>query len=108
MLISSCIYFGTTPTPQNPVPPKCLLQKPFPPNLLTVPSCKKCNADFSLDEQYFLVLLSQIGTTNTLTVKVEHDGIVDRALKRSPALDGRVFQSLETDEEGRIVIRPEL
>lgn len=31
------------------VPPKALLDKPFP-FLATVPSCKACNNDFSLDE----------------------------------------------------------
>lgn len=34
------------------VPPKLLLEQPFPPNLLTVPCCSDCNQGFKLDDEY--------------------------------------------------------
>lgn len=34
------------------VPPKLLLQQPFPPNLLTVPCCGDCNQSFKADDEY--------------------------------------------------------
>jgi hypothetical protein len=34
------------------VPPKLLLEQPFPPNLLTVPCCGECNQLFKADDEY--------------------------------------------------------
>jgi len=34
------------------VPPKLLLEQPFPPNLLTVPCCSDCNQGFKADDEY--------------------------------------------------------
>jgi hypothetical protein len=34
------------------VPPKLLLEQPFPPNLLTVPACEDCNKSFKADDEY--------------------------------------------------------
>lgn len=72
-----------------------------------MPSCKECNQQFSLDEQYFVVLLAHISSRPTLTVKLDEGGTVDRALQRAPALDERVLRSLEVTEEGTVAIRPE-
>lgn len=70
---------------------------------------RRCNRGFSLDEQYFLVLLGQIGTSKTIAAKVSPGGVIDRALTRAPGLDERLFQALESDDEdGRILIRPEI
>ena len=34
------------------VPPKLLLEQPFPPNLITVPACSDCNGSFKTDDEY--------------------------------------------------------
>ena len=39
--------------------PRCLLEKPYPPNLLTIPSCCECNTGFKQDEEYFLAVMAQ-------------------------------------------------
>ena len=80
-----CVYCGEPATTKDHVPPRCLLEKPYPTNLRTVPCCSRCNSKFSLDEQYFLILLSQIGASPTLAAKVESGGAIDRALSRRPA-----------------------
>jgi hypothetical protein len=103
-----CIYCGGLASTRDHVPPRLLLEPPRPSNLQTVPCCRKCNHGFSLDEQYLLVLLAQIGISSSLVSKVEQGGEVDRTLTRAPALDERIFRSLETDEEGRILIKPEI
>jgi hypothetical protein len=40
------------------VPPKLLLEKPYPINLLTVPSCYPCNQSFKADDEYTRTVLA--------------------------------------------------
>jgi hypothetical protein len=104
-----CVYCGGQAITRDHVPPRCLLERPYPPNLPTVPSCSSCNAGFSLDEQYFVVLLTQVGVAPTLFRKQGPEGSITRALQKAPALKRRIFNSLASDEEtGAILIRPEL
>lgn len=102
-----CIYCASPAATKEHVPPKALLELPFPPNLLTFQACAACNNSFSLDEQYFLVLLSQIGTCPSLTNKVVQGGCVDRTLNNSPKLDDRITNSLQLDDDGLVYINPE-
>lgn len=106
---AACVYCGRRATTRDHVPPRSLLERPFPANLPTVPCCERCNRGYSLDEQYFLVLLGQIGTSKTIAAKVALGGVIDRALTRAPALDERLLRALESDDEdGRVLIRPEI
>ncbi len=103
-----CIYCGKQATTRDHVPPRSFLERPFPANLATVPSCEQCNNSHSGDEQYFLVLLGQIGASRTISAKVDTEGVIDRTLKRAPLLDERILRALEVDgESGRVLIRPE-
>jgi hypothetical protein len=48
-----CVYCGTEEaTTDDHIPPKLLLAKPYPENLLTVPACLKCNQSFQDDDEY--------------------------------------------------------
>jgi hypothetical protein len=105
---STCIYCGSPSDSTDHVPPRLRLERPYPPNLLTVPSCTRCNQGWSKDEQYLLVLLSRIGTSQLLTDKIAGGGVVDRTLKRAPLLERRLNDALQLDEKGRIVMAPEL
>ncbi|MBX7045797.1 MAG: HNH endonuclease [Ignavibacteria bacterium] len=40
------------------IPPKCLIVKPYPNDLITVPSCSKCNMGFSKLDEYFKTISS--------------------------------------------------
>jgi hypothetical protein len=84
------------------VPPKALLEKPWPPNFRTVPACAACNASWSLDEQYFAVALAQVGHVPHLMAKLEPGGTVDRALQAAPLLDDHITSSLTPGEDGRV------
>ena len=106
--VAQCAYCGGRAETRDHVPPKCLLEKPFPKNLLTVPSCRRCNENFSSDEQYFLIALAQVGFCPRLMSKVEEGGDVDRALNRSAALDDRIIRSLVVEEGGAVSFLPEL
>jgi hypothetical protein len=104
----SCIYCGGPAGTKDHVPPKLLLEKPFPPNLKTVPSCQACNQGASLDEQYFLALIGHVSPAEAIARKLEPGGVLDRALELSPALEDRLLDALHVDEEtGLPVIRLE-
>ena len=102
-----CVYCGAAAATRDHVPPRCLLEKPLPPVLATIPSCRNCNAAFSRDEQYLQIVLAQIGSEPHLRAKVEKGGVVDCALSRALALDERILQSLEVGPDGRVWFKPE-
>ena len=55
----SCIYCGSGENlTRDHIPPKTLFPKPRPSNLITVPCCENCNGSFSLDDEYFQIMLS--------------------------------------------------
>src|SRR5208283_2514674 len=57
--IGECLYCGRVrPLTRDDVPPKNLFPKPRPSNLITVPSCQKCNQSFMLDDEYFRLVIA--------------------------------------------------
>ncbi len=103
----TCCYCGKNSESRDHIPSKNLLEKPFPDNLLTVPSCIKCNQSFSLDEEYFLNVLVEISNNPTLIAKKEPNGNVYKARKRSKKLNDRIENSLIQLEDGKIYFRME-
>jgi len=63
--VSECVYCGKLgEITQDHVPPKNLFPSPRPSNLITVPSCKRCNHSASKDDEYLrniLVMNSGVG-----------------------------------------------
>ena len=54
-----CAYCGhVKKLTADHVPPKLFLERPLPPNLLTVLSCVDCNRSFMLDDEYTRVILA--------------------------------------------------
>jgi hypothetical protein len=102
-----CIYCGNPAKSSEHIVARCLLEKPYPKNLLTAPACDSCNHSYAADEEYFEVVLAQIGTTPTLTRKIEAGGKVDRALSYSPRFDDFITSSLKVSE-GRVYIETNL
>lgn len=51
--IYCCYCDKNIATTDNHIPPKNLFPTPKPNNLITVPSCEKCNKGFSKDDEYF-------------------------------------------------------
>ena len=81
-IFKSCLYCGSTADTKDHVPPKALLEKPYPKNCRTVPACKSCNSGFSSDEEYVRNAISHVGFTDILRAKCEN-GVTYRALQRS-------------------------
>jgi hypothetical protein len=52
-----CYRCGVHPTTREHVPPKVLLDEPYPANMPVVGACAACNEGYSLDEEYFGCLL---------------------------------------------------
>jgi hypothetical protein len=103
-----CLYCGRPADSREHVPPKTLLEKPWPINLRTVPACAPCNQSWSLDEEYLAVVIAHVGDAPHLAAKVENGGKFDRALQFSPHLDDRIINSLSVDAEGQVQFQPEM
>lgn len=62
---AECVYCGTLgEITYDHVPPKNLFPRPRPSNLITVPSCKRCNNSASKDDEYLrnsIVMRSDVG-----------------------------------------------
>ena len=57
---NGCIYCGSIADSREHIPSKGFLIKPYPENLSTIPSCKKCNNSFSYDEKYVVCFLEML------------------------------------------------
>lgn len=96
-----CIYCGSRPgNTRDHVPPRSFFPSPFPQDLLTVPSCKECNAKFSKDEEYVrTILASSWDRENEDTpARTLFDTKVRRALEYSGPLLRRVADSMKLVE----------
>ena len=55
---SLCVYCETgEDLTREHVPPRCLFGPPRPPNLITVPCCRKCNNGAAQDDEYFRLVM---------------------------------------------------
>lgn len=55
----TCTYCGEVAlVTRDHIPPESLFPKPRPSNLVTAPSCRKCNNGASMDDEYFRLTLS--------------------------------------------------
>ena len=60
-LFTPCVYCGDIADSKDHVPPKVLLETPYPPNLCTVPACRACNASYADDERYYRDAMAHVG-----------------------------------------------
>ena len=95
----------STADTRDHVPSKCLLEKPYPPNLPVVGCCEKCNQDFSKDEQYLVCLIESVLCGSTDPEKIGRAS-VSRIMEKLPALRQRIENS-KTEINGQIVFVPE-
>ena len=82
---SICCYCHNTATTKDHVPPKNIFPRPRPTNLITVPSCKTCNEDPSLDDEYFGLILAA-GSAGHPQARELFRGKVKKKTKSYPAL----------------------
>lgn len=74
--------------------PKCLFEKPFPPNLITVPTCSKCNGKKSKDDDYLRDYLTMdfAGSTNDTAQRIFSGKVMRSVARNRSALAKSVLQ----------------
>lgn len=92
-----CVYCPDVATTNDHAPPRCLLQRPLPSNLLTFPACSKCNTGFSFDENVVRALLTLVSTHPDLLEERTPNGRLTRALERDHKLRGILERSRQSD-----------
>jgi hypothetical protein len=84
-----CVYCGAKgELTKDHIPPKSLFSKPRPANLITVPSCGRCNNAASKDDEYFKAVLSlkeRVGN------HPDAKGILESVLHSLARREGRSF-----------------
>jgi hypothetical protein len=92
---NECIYCGSREKiTSDHIPPKCLFPDPKPTNLITVPSCEKCNNSYKKDDEYFRIcILAQLDVSPT-GWKISNEKVIGSSLKRSPSLRKHLPNSL--------------
>ena len=102
----TCFHCGRAgPETDDHVPPKIFLDKPYPKNLITVPSCRRCNSASSDDEQYVASLIEVVvcGTTDPRRLKRRK---ISKTLEHAPALQERLRRA-STAKNGDQFVHPE-
>ena len=92
-----CAYCGCPSESEDHTPPLCLLQKPYPDNLFTIPACNRCNSGFSDDENLLSVILAHVSSQEDL-IRERREGKIARAIDRDRRL--KRYVDCNTDENG--------
>jgi hypothetical protein len=91
-----CIYCGEINTiTRDHVPPKQFFPQPRPSNLITVPSCARCNEGAQIDEDYFRATFMFSDAGITPVGKKLWDQKLDKKYKNDLGLRRKIAQDLE-------------
>jgi hypothetical protein len=83
---AKCVYCGSAKNiTVDHVPPKLLLMRPYPPNIITVPACRTCNQSFQKDDEYARVVLTIDVRASRNTAAQSNLPAVLRSLQRPDA-----------------------
>jgi len=98
---TACAYCYNSTETRDHIPPRVLLDEPFPENLSVVPACLECNNAASADEEYLACLVECVifGTTEPANLDREK---VRRLLRERPALQARLAESHQQEEKQSI------
>lgn len=101
-----CCYCGAWADTVDHVPSKVFLDEPYPDNLPVVPCCRKCNEEFSLDEEYVAVLLECVRWRTFDPEQFKREK-VRKIVKHTPAILNTVRESVLQLLDGHYTIDPE-
>jgi len=97
-----CVYCGADKDiTVDHVPPKLLLTRPFPENLITVPACFPCNQSFQKDDEYMRTMLSIDVRASKNTAAQSNLPAILRSLQRP---DARSFVEYLASQTNQTVI----
>lgn len=111
-----CTYCGENePTTRDHVPSRVLLDKPYPDNLPVVPSCRKCNESFSMDEEYFVCLLecsrkgtteiAEIGREKVKNILIRKEKLHERLISSMLKKDSDIFFEIESKRFTNVILK---
>lgn len=87
----NCVYCGLKKTvTRDHVFSKALFVPPYPEDMITVYSCKECNESFSLDEEYFRIIIAGGSTFTKDGQKLWHKKVIGSSFKRSSKLKNKI------------------
>src|ERR1051325_5258969 len=101
-----CVYCGTIADSKDHAPSRCLLRSPLPSTLITLPACKRCNANFSFSENVVKTVITLISTHSELVTARKTGGTTYRALERDRRIRSLINECRRSD--GGIELRGEL
>lgn len=90
-----CIYCGKTADTREHIPPKQFFKSTSNKPLITVPSCKVCNAGFQKDEDFFRQFYTSMLMERSSVAKQLMDGEISRSILRTPALGHQMFSQMK-------------
>lgn len=88
-LAGGCVYCGKEPNTRDHVPPRVMLDEPYPTDLPVVPACEECNEATSLDEQYLACLVDCAISGSPGPDRLQREE-VRRMLSEAPGLQKRL------------------
>jgi hypothetical protein len=104
-ILQACVFCGGSPDTRDHVPPRVLLDKPYPSELHVVGACLTCNNGASADETYLACLVECVVSGSTDPNRVSRPA-VRAALLHSPALAGRI-EACRRSAGGSTIFEPE-
>lgn len=84
-ILAGCFHCGGAADTVDHTPPKVLLDKPYPDEMIVVPSCYACNNSASLDESWLACVIECVVTGEVEAERVTRPAIA-KMLAHSPAL----------------------
>ncbi len=110
-----CVHCGGPSETVDHVPSKVLLDEPYPANLMAASACRKCNNDFSVDEEYLACLLECVISGSTSPEQL-HRAKIARILRGNSSLSARLQRArtdglkgsiwtVENDRVNRVVLK---
>lgn len=102
-----CVYCGrVSPETRDHVPPKVLLDRPYPENLCVVAACNQCNKDIAKDEEYLACLL-ECAIWDTTDPEKVYRVVVKKILQHSKSLSEMLTASRRTNDNGQGIWVPD-
>lgn len=84
-ILTDCFHCGGEANTVDHAPPKVFLDKPYPSEMITVPSCYDCNNSASLDESW-LACVVECAVTGEVEAERISRPVIAKMLAHSPAL----------------------
>ena len=98
-ILTGCFNCGGVPDTVDHTPPKVLIDKPYPDEMIVVPSCYDCNNSASLDESWLSCLVECVVTGEVEADRVSRSAVA-KMLARSPALAASMAAIRSVGEDG--------